>query len=84
MSSGKPINVLLDRELYMALENHAAQAGLTISQATRDLLRHALGVVTSTKDAGWREGYQAAVVSVHKAVVQAISSISSICPGENQ
>lgn len=78
----KHLNVLLDQELYMALENHAKAAGMNISQATRDLLRHALAVVTSTRDAGWREGYAAAYSELQKAVLHAISQVTPVLPPE--
>ena len=80
--ASKHLNVLLDQELNMALENHAKAANMSLSQATRDLLRHALAVVTSTRDAGWREGYAAAYAELQKAVLHAISQVSPVLPPE--
>jgi len=82
--ASKHLNVLLDQELFMALQNHAGAAGMTLSQATRDLLRHALAVVTSTRDAGWREGYAGAYAEVQRVVLAAIAQVSPVLPNELQ
>lgn len=82
MAASKHLNVLLDQELYMALQNHAGAAGMTLSQATRDLLRHSLAVVSTTRDAGWREGYAAAYYEVQSVVMRAVNTISPVLPGQ--
>ena len=69
------LNVLIDDELNHALRLHMDQSGLKISQAVRDLLRHALGTVSSSRDAGWHEGYTAAVAEVRKTVNIALREV---------
>lgn len=70
------LNVLIDKELERALRLHADQAGLQLSQAVRDLLRHALGVVSSTRDAGWREGYTRGIAEVQRTVNDALKKLT--------
>ena len=74
--AGYHLNVIVPLELERALRQHARDAGLSVSQATRDLLRHALGVVPTTRDAGWREGYTAASAEVSKAVQTALAEVA--------
>lgn len=70
------LNVWLDPELERALEIHLEQSGLrNRSAVVRDLLRHSLGLVTSTREAGWHEGYNAAVGEVKKTLSTALSKI---------
>ena len=71
------INLFLDPELGRALENHMAESGIdNRSAVVRDLLRHALGVVGSKREAGWREGYQAGLAEVRKTVGDALRKLT--------
>ena len=70
------LNCMVDRELERALRAHAKASGLQISAATRDLLRHALGVVSSEREAGWIEGYNAGLAKVKKTVGTALSKMA--------
>lgn len=70
------LQVRLDPELDRALQHHAASAGISVSAAARDLLRRALGVVSSPYEAGWREGYVAAVGQVQETVQRAFASVT--------
>jgi uncharacterized protein (DUF697 family) len=69
------LNVMIDPELERALRAHAEAAGMELSGAVRDLLRHALGVVSSSRDAGWAEGYNAAYGKVQRAINQALTDV---------
>lgn len=75
MSKGYHLNVKLDPELYRALSHHADGAALNLSEATRDLLRHALATVTSHDQAMMIEARNRAIALVKKAVATAIASI---------
>jgi hypothetical protein len=77
------VNVLLDDELYFLVVQHSQQRGVTLSAALRDLLRHGIGVVASTQDAGWREGYMAAWTAVRKAAFDSIENVSPTYPVGN-
>jgi hypothetical protein len=69
-------NLWLDEELEAALRMHAHQSGLKLSQVARDLLRHALGIVSSPRDAAWREAYSEVSGTVRKRVNQALREIA--------
>ncbi|NIO41525.1 MAG: hypothetical protein GTO41_15930 [Burkholderiales bacterium] len=71
------LNVKIDRELERALRAHAEASGLELSAATRDLLRHALGVVSNGRDAGWLEGYNAGLAAVKKTVGEALRDLAN-------
>lgn len=75
MARNYHLNVMIDPELERALRAHAEAAGIELSGAVRDLLRHALGVVSSTREAGWAEGYNAAYSKIARAVNKAINEI---------
>lgn len=79
MSKSYHMNLRVDGELHAALDDYAKRHRLTLSQAVRDLLRHGLGV-SSGPDAGWREGYNAAVTRGRKAFTQALQELSSTLP----
>jgi hypothetical protein len=55
---------------------HAHESGLKLSQAARDLLRHALGLVSSPRDAAWREAYNEAAGEARKRINQALREIA--------
>lgn len=74
------INLLVDRELLAALATHAQQRGINLSAAVRDLLRHALGIVSSPQDAGWREGYVAGFQAMQQATLDAAAATSPVLP----
>jgi hypothetical protein len=70
------LNLWLDDELSTALEAHARNAGLTRSQVTRDLLRHALGLVSSPRDSAWVEAYNSVVADARRKINQALRRIA--------
>jgi hypothetical protein len=76
------LSVVIDTELDQLLAAHAAQRGIVISAAVRDLLRHALGAVTNENDAGWREGRSAAWAAVRKAITEALHAVPPTAPVE--
>jgi plasmid stability protein len=76
MAGAYHFNLWLDEELETALRLHAAESGLKLSQAARDLLRHALGLVASPRDAAWREAYNETTAEVRKRVNQALRTIA--------
>lgn len=67
---------MIDDELRRALSAHAEAADLSLSATVRDLLRHAVGVVSSEREAGWIEGYNAGLAAVNKTVGQALGKLS--------
>ena len=69
------LNLLVDPELERALKAHAKGRGMHLSAAVRDLLVHALGVVGSESEAGWREGYQRGVAEVMRTVQTALKNM---------
>ena len=69
------LNVVIDAELERALRAHVKASGLNLSSASRDLLRHALGVVTSERDAGWIEGFNAGIAQVKQTVSSALNEL---------
>jgi hypothetical protein len=69
------LNVKLDPELARALAHHAEAGGMNVSEATRDLLRHALGTVTSYEQSVLIEARNRALGAVKKAVLTAINQI---------
>jgi hypothetical protein len=76
MARAYHFNLWLDEELEMALRHHADESGLKLSQAARDLLRYALGLVSSPKDAAWVEAYNESAALVRKRVNQALKQIA--------
>jgi hypothetical protein len=72
------INVVLDPEMHRAVLLFADRQNLTVSQAVRTLLRDALRIPSSTQDAGWREGYTAAMAAVKGAMAEALSKVDSV------
>lgn len=76
MSRAYHFNMWLDEELSMALREHAKQSGLTISQAGRDLMRHALGLVGSPRSSAWIEAYNEVVAEVRRRVNQSLKQIA--------
>ncbi len=70
------LNVMIDKELECALRAHADASGIDLSGATRDLLRYALGVVSSDREAGWHEGYNAGLAAVKKTVGNALTQLA--------
>jgi negative regulator of replication initiation len=69
------LNVKIDQELYRALASHAERAALNMSEATRDLLRHALATVTSPDQSIVIEAQNRAIAQVKRAVNQAIGQL---------
>ena len=69
------LNVKIDEELERALRMHCEENDLSMSTVVRDLLRSALGLVGSRREAGWREGYTAAIGEVHKTIGEALRGL---------
>jgi hypothetical protein len=76
------LNLVIDEELHIALLAFANRAHVNLSQAVRDLLRHALGVVSSPREAGWYEGKNEAAATVLHAVQAAIAKIPAEPPSK--
>jgi len=76
MARAYHFNLWLDEELEAALRHHANESGLKLSQAARDLLRHALGLVSSPRDAAWIEAYNECSGLVRKRINQALKQIA--------
>ena len=76
MAKGYHLNVFVDREIERALRDHADKTGLPLSAVVRDLLRHALGTVSTQREAGWREGYNAGLRAVQSSVGEALRGLS--------
>lgn len=80
----KQIHVLIDRELDLELERFQAERGLSLNGAVRFLLRAALRIPRSDRDAIWRE-VRAEVSSTFRAAIErAISEIPPSEPGPGQ
>lgn len=75
------INVKIEDELHEALNRYMLDHNLTLSAALRDLLRRALGTTTSSHEAGWLEGYNAAFLALRKAVVDVAAQLKPKLPG---
>lgn len=75
MANNYHLNVMIDRELELALRAHAESRGVNLSAAARDILRHGLGVVGDGHDAGWIEGFNSGVGEVKKTVSTALSKL---------
>lgn len=72
------INVMIDDELSIALDSYMSTNGMKKSEAVRTLMRHALTLVGTSQDAGYREGWLAARAAVLKKVEQAIHEVPSV------
>ena len=71
----KHLNILVDRELETAIQSYATTRKITLSQATRTILRYGLSLVKDGKDAGFQEGITAGTRVVLAAVGQAIKTM---------
>jgi hypothetical protein len=76
MAKGYHLNVFVDREIERALRDHAEKAGQPLSAVVRDLLRHALGTVSSHREAGWQEGYTAGLRAVQTRIGEALKGLA--------
>lgn len=75
------LNVMIDDELSIALASYATTNGMKTSEAVRTLLRHALALVGSSEDAGYREGFLAARAAVLKHLQEALAELPSVLDG---
>lgn len=64
------VTIQLDDALKERLVEHATGRGLSLSTHARDLLRRALGLVTTEYEAGYAEGE----VAAHRDVLSGIHS----------
>ena len=72
----KRLSCRLDRELDRALSHYADRNHLTISQATRELLRQ---VLTDADDVsrGWREGFSRGCAEVLESQQRALHELET-------
>lgn len=76
MAGSYHFNLWLDAELEAALRHYATEKGVKLSQAARDLLRHALGLVSAPREAAWLEAYNEASAVTRKRINQALRRIA--------
>jgi predicted nucleic acid-binding OB-fold protein len=76
MAGSYHFNLWLDSELEAALRHYAAEKGIKLSQAARDLLRHALGLVSTPREAAWIEAFNEASAVTRKRINQALRQIA--------
>ena len=77
-SRGIILNCLIDDDLEYALVQFYEGRNITRSAGTRDLLRHALGLISDEYDAGWREGHMAAHAAVKSCVLVALGNVPPV------
>ena len=71
----KHLNILLDRELDIAINHYATTRNISVSQAARTILRYGLALVKDGKDAGFREGVTAGTSKALAAIGEALKAI---------
>lgn len=73
----RSISCRLDRELDKALEHYARQNRLTLSQATRELLRQVL-TDAEPVSRGWREGQLQAYAETQERLQRAMHAAEAV------
>lgn len=75
------LHILVDEEVYRHVYRHAQEiakrtgAPMNVSAAARDLLRSSIGITTSPRDAGWREGYTAAFAKAQRRLNEVFAAL---------
>ena len=75
MAKSYHLNVMVDPELFHALDKHSKASGMNRSEATRHLLRHALTASGMPENSKLTEAYSKAISAVKRVVADAIHSI---------
>jgi hypothetical protein len=75
------LNVIIDPELDTLVEAYAREQGCNTSQAVRMLLREALHIPRSPRDAIWREVRAQQAAELREAMNRALSGIPETDPG---